>query len=56
MFSDEELKEYQNEFRRINPNFNPNEIKSILDFFYSYSLITYEYFNNNKLKECLYEK
>ena len=55
MFSDEELKNYQNEFEKINKNVNLEEIKSILYFLYSYSLIIYEAFNNNKLKECLYE-
>ena len=55
MFNDEELKQYQNEFKKINKNVNLEEIKSILYFLYSYSLITYEAFNNKKLKERLYE-
>jgi len=55
MFNDEELKQYQNDFEKINKNVNLDEMKSILHFFYSYSLLTYESFNNKKLKECLYE-
>jgi len=52
MFSDVELKEYQSEFEKINKKVNLEEIKSILYFLYSYSLMTYEAFNNKKLKEC----
>jgi len=41
MFSDDELKTYQNEFRKINKNLNLDEIKSILDFFYTLGAIAY---------------
>lgn len=55
MFSDEELKDYQNEFEKIDKKLDLDEVKSTLHFLYSYSLATYECFNNKKLKECLYE-
>ena len=55
MFNNEELKQYQNEFEKINKDLDLDEMKSMLHYFYSYSLIAYECFNNKKLKECLYE-
>lgn len=48
MFSDEEIKEFQNEFNKQNIELNQEEIRIILDYMYSFGLITYEYLNNEK--------
>ena len=52
MFNDEELKIYQNEFNKIDKNLNANGIMSILDYFYSFGVIAYEFYNNKEKKDC----
>ncbi len=49
MFSNEELKQYQNDFEKINTKININEIKSILDYFYSFGVIASEFYNIDKI-------
>lgn len=46
MFSDEEIKEYQNEFNKVDILLNQDEIRIMLDYMYSFGLMTYEYLNN----------
>jgi hypothetical protein len=47
MFNDEELKQYQNEFQKLNIKLSDEELKPVLEFMYSYSKIVYDTFNIN---------
>lgn len=48
MFNEEELLEYEKDFKKIDNKLNKEEIRIILDYMYSWGLIAYEYFNNEK--------
>ena len=50
MFTDEDIKNYQNDFN--DKNLTSEELKLILSFFYSFGNLVYD-FNNNK---DLYDK
>lgn len=52
MFNDDELLEYGKDFKGLNIELTQEEIRLILDYMYSFGLMTYEYFNNND-KICL---
>ncbi|WP_185153888.1 hypothetical protein [Dysgonomonas sp. 520] len=50
MFSDEEFKVYQSDFEKIGFGQSQEDMKSILDFLYSFGVIAYEY--NIGKKDC----
>lgn len=52
MFNEDELLEYENDFKRLNIEVNRDEMRLILDYMYSFGLMTYEYFNNEN-KFCV---
>ena len=52
MFTNEELLEYEKDFKELNIELNQEELQILLDYMYSFGLMTYEYFNNND-KICL---
>ena len=52
MFNDDELLEYEKDFKELNIELNQEELKMVLDYMYSFGLVTDEYFNNND-KICL---
>lgn len=47
MFNDKELVEYENDFKDIGIEVNQEELRLMLDYMYSFGLMTYEYLNNN---------
>lgn len=45
MFNDDELLEYDKTIKELNIELNREELQIILDYMYSFGLVTYEYFN-----------
>ncbi|WP_160111093.1 hypothetical protein [Dysgonomonas sp. Marseille-P4361] len=52
MFNEEELFEYEKDFKELNIKLNQEEIRTILDYMYSFGLIAYEYLNNENKFAC----
>lgn len=52
MFNDNELLEYEKDFKELNIELNQEELRMILDYMYSFGLMTYEYLNNEN-KFCV---
>lgn len=55
MFTENELLEYDKEFNKLKIEVSQEQKKEILDFMYSVSIIAYEYYNNNRIKNNSYE-
>lgn len=48
MFNNDELLEYEKDFRELNIEISQEDLQLLLDYTYSFGLMTYEYFNNKK--------
>lgn len=46
VYYEEELLEYEKDFKKLNIELNQEETRIILDYMYSFGLMTYEYLNN----------